>query len=377
MRTTADSPALLRWTRFTDNPIGTGGEKRSAQIRALVEAAGFVVADMHPPPSVPRARAWWAGLRWRLRLGRHASVDGAGPGLLGYRAVFYREALARHPGPRLLLWETTYDTVLPCLARAAGFRIIALPHNLEAFVSEAAFADPRHQVLTDLAAEVDRLGRADVIFTIAKEERWLLQSRGLEPHYLPFFPDPVLAADCAAIRAQRASRARADGTVPGPLLLLGSAFNPATARGMQLQLAWLRQGGLPPAGAVVVGPQTERVLAAVAFPGVQLRGGLTQPALRELLESCSALLIHTVGGAGAVTRIPEALLAGIPVIANTNAARDQHGRPGVHVYDDPAEFCRLAAQPLPQPPSPTPPVAEERRFQSTLRAMAASQTPQR
>ena len=370
---TAMSPAatttLLRWTRFASNPYGTGGEKRSAQIRALCEAVGFAVADMQPPPGAIRWRARLAGMAVRWRLGRHASVDGAGTGLLGYRSLFYRDALARHRGARLLLWETTYDSILPALARKAGYRVVALPHNLESLVSEAAFADPRHDVLPGLTAEIDRLGLADAVFTISKEERWLLEARGLGPHYLPFYPDPVLEAACGRIRRARLAQAQPEGRIAGPLLLVGSAFNPATERGMRWQLQQLREGGGSTPGVIVIGPQTETRLADLAGTEVRFLGSVAWESLAQQLSICSALLIHTIGGAGAVTRIPEALLAGVPVVANGNAARDQYGTPGVHVYDDPAGFRALVRAALPMPPPPPAPEAAEVRFQSELRRL--------
>lgn len=363
-------PTLLRWTRFASDPYGTGSEKRSAQIHALCEAAGFAVADMHPPSAVPRWRAWLAGLPVRWQLGARASVDRAGVGLLGYRALFYREALARHSGARVLLWETTYDTLLPKLARAAGFRIVALPHNLEALVSEAAFADAAYDVFRDLGAEIARLGLADAIFTIAKEERWLLETRGLHPHYLPYYPDPELEEDRRRIRDARLARAHSDGCIAGPLLLIGSAFNPATERGMRWQLEQLRAAGQLAAGVVVVGPQTDARLADCTASGLRLLGSVPRDVLAQQMATCSAVLIHTFGGAGAVTRIPEALVAGVPIIANANAARDQYGTPGVHVYDDAAGFCTFTRAALPIPPSPSRPAAEG-LFQSVLQRLVS------
>jgi hypothetical protein len=365
----AATPTLLRWTRFASNPYGTGGEKRSAQILALCEAAGFAVTDMQPPSANTRWRARLAGMLIRWRLGRHVSVDDAGAGLLGYRSLFYRDALARHRGARILLWETTYDSILPTLARAEGYRIVALPHNLESLVSEAAFADPGHDVLTGLTMEIRRLHLADAIFTISKEERWLLEARKLAPHYLPFYPDPALAGACSRIRNARVAQVQADGSIAGPLLLVGSAFNPSTERGMRWQLEQLRAAGWPAAGVVVIGPQTETRLAEFAVPGVRILGGVTWEELTRHLTTCSAMLIHTFGGAGAVTRIPEALLAGVPVIANSNASRDQYGTPGVHVYDDPAGFQALIRASLPIPPPPPRPVSAEVRFQSELRRL--------
>jgi len=370
----SDIPPLLRWTRFASDPHGTGPEKRSAQIKALCSEAGYSIEDLDANGTFSRARIWWAGIQARRRFGALASVDRAGAGLLGYRTLLYRRALDAHRGTRVLLWETTYDTVLPTLAKAAGYHVIALPHNLESLVTEAAFAQSTYDPSVDLAAEVRRLALADALFTISKEERWFLEARGLSPHYLPYFPDAALAHECAAIRKTRLDRTNAQGAVTGPLLLLGSAFNPATARGMSAQLQWLADGPARPE-IIVAGPQTETALSAHAAPHVRIRGRVDRATLVEIMGQCSALLIHTTGGAGAVTRIPEALLAGIPVVANANAARDQYGVAGVHVYDSPSEFRELVRAPLPIPPPPSAPVLAITRFQTEIsRLVTASQS---
>jgi hypothetical protein len=135
---------------------------------------------------------------------------------------------------------------------------------------------------------------------------------------------------------------------------------------MRHQLQWLRAAGSPSAEVVVVGPQTDVVLAEFATPRVRILGGVSRERLVDLLETSSALLIHTYGGGGAVTRIPEALLSGLPVIANSNAARDQHGTRGVHTYETAAEFAALAALPPPIPPAPPAPLSACRLFQDTL-----------
>ncbi len=363
---TSSSPTLLRWTRFSSDSHGTGSAKRTAQVRALCMQAGYTVADMRPPATVSRARTWIGGLSMRARFGANASVDHAGTGLLGYRSAFYRDALAKHDGARVLLWETTYDTLLPTLAREAGYKIIALPHNLEALVSDQVFADAAYDPFADLSGEVKRLALADSVFTISKEERWLLEARGLSPYYLPYFPDATFAGECLRIRAKRESIADARGCINGPLLLVGSAFNPATARGMKEQLRWLKKSRLPANGIVVVGPKSDVVLADEQVPGIQILGEVSRARLVELQETCSALLIHTYGGAGAVTRIPEALLSGLPIISNPNAARDRYDTPGVHVYETPDEFIQLTQNALPVPPTPARALQSEARFEAEL-----------
>lgn len=360
---------ILRWTRFDSDSHGTGPEKRTAQITELIAAAGLEAEMMRPPAAFPRWRTWLAGLAARRRFGARASVDRAGIGLLGYRTLFYGDAIARHRGARVLLWETTYDTLLPEMAKADGFRIVAAPHNLEALVSEQVFADSAYDPTDDLGAEVQRLALASAVFTIAKEERWFLEARGLAPDYLPYFPDTVLARECAAVRARRAARVGARGEITGPLLLLGAAFNPATARGMQAQLAWLAELGQDAPPVIVAGPQTDTLLASFRSPRVELLGRVSRERLVDLLVACSAMLIHTNGGAGAVTRIPEALLSGVTLIANPNAARDQHGTAGVAEYSTPAEFHTLCRGPHHLPPAPAAPVAAASRFQAQLRTL--------
>lgn len=368
-------PALLRWTRFASKADGTGPEKRSAQIAELVRNAGYAVRDMVPPSSAPRFPRMLAGLKARLAHGPLASVDRAGAGLLGFRSHFYGQALATHTGLKVLLWETTYDDVLPALARAAGFRVIALPHNLESLVSDAVFRDGGYNPAPDLAAEIRRLRRADKVFTIAREERWLLEAAGLEPGYLPFFPTGELATECSRLWERRQHSAAPNGTVSGPLLLLGSAFNPATARGMQLQLEWLASDPTSPREIVIAGGDTDRHFAAFAGSRIRVLGSVSREKLLELYAGCSALLIHTRGGAGAVTRIPEALAAGVPVIVNSNGARDQHGAAGVHVYENAGEFLRLTRSELPLPPTPAWPSSQVDAFHDTLRKFATASFP--
>lgn len=364
--TAAPRPRLLRWTRFASDPFGTGPEKRSAQIWDLAQSAGYEVSDMRPPASFPRLATWTAGIRAVWRHGRLASVDRAGAGLLGFRSNFYRQALDAHTGARVLLWETTYDDVLPALAHDRGFRVIALPHNLEARVTDRAFHTPGYDPTEDLVAEVRRLGRADAVFTISHEEGSFLGSHGVPATYLPYFPTGPLAVECAEIRARRAK------TPPhgGPLLVLGSAFNPATARGMQRQLDWL-SASAPDRQVVVAGPDSDRMFGPRASATTRVLGKISRPQLVELLATCTGLLVHTEGGAGAATRIPEALAAGVPVIANPNGARDQDGSPGVHVYQTREEFLRFATSSLPLPPAPALSSAASEQFAGALRRLAA------
>ena len=363
---------ILRWSRFAPDPYGSGGEKRTVQLTELLEDCGIATNVMRPPAALPRLRTWWAGFRSRLRHGSNASVDGAGIGLLGYRTLFYRRALAEHTGARVLWWETTYDDILPDLARAAGYRVIAVPHNLESLVSDRVFRGVTHDRSAALGAEVQRLARADAVFTISREERWFLESQGIKADYLPFYVPRAIAADCARVRAARATRANTSPTTRGPVVLLGSAFNPATERGMRRQLEHLAaSSAFSSTEIVIAGRDTERFFGSLRGDRIRVAGTLDQPRLEELMVEAAALLVHTEGGAGALTRIPEALAAGVPIIANANAARDQYGTPGVYVYETGEELNALVRARLPMPPAPPKPEAAEQRLVAVVRELAA------
>ena len=367
--------SVLRWTRFASNPFGTGPEKRSAQIADLVRSAGLELVDITMSENVSRVSAWCSGLGIRLRQGGHASVDKAGIGLLGYRQQMYAQALAKHTGTKVLLWETTYDDLLPTLARAHGYRVVAIPHNLESLVSDSVFRDKNYEPCLDLAAEINRLRLADHIFTISREERWLLEARGLQPNYLPYFPTGALADECARLRTLRQQKSAVGGFVDSPILIMGSAFNPATARGMRLQLEWLGLDRTKQTNIVIAGPETDRIFSDFASPHVTILGAVSREKLVELLGNCAALLVHTFGGAGAVTRIPESLLAGVPIITNSNGARDQYDTTGVYVYETKDEFIKLIGAQLPIPPTPAQPTAAIERFGSTLRRLTEEVMP--
>jgi hypothetical protein len=99
---------------------------------------------------------------------------------------------------------------------------------------------------------------------------------------------------------------------------------------------------------------------------------VTDEALFELLAEARGLLVHQDRGAGALSRITEALVAGVPVIANRIAARSTRGYQGVSVYDTPEELRSLiAAAGFQALPSLPPPREAMDRFRRTLAELAS------
>ena len=86
------------------------------------------------------------------------------------------------------LWENTQDLPSLYMMKAAGAKIIAYPHNLESLVPTQVDLTTHKQSPYWLYEEVKRLKLCDEVYTISKEETWLLQLFGINAKYFPYYP---------------------------------------------------------------------------------------------------------------------------------------------------------------------------------------------
>ncbi len=199
--------------------------------------------------------------------------------------------------------------------------IIAVCHNLES-LSTAQVANS-HQ-LNLLCKEIEVLGQCDLVITISREETFLLQNLGINAVYLPYYP-PAKARDrLSAIRNLR------KGTEKQHFLLLGTANNLATRQGMLTFIkAWEDLGlGSNDKQLLVAGYGTDK-LERYRTEGVRYLGQLTDDGLDSLLQTIKCCICYQEQAAGALTRISEMLFAGIPIVANSHAARTYYNQYGV------------------------------------------------
>ena len=112
----------------------------------------------------------------------------------------------------------------------------------------------------------------------------------------------------------------------------------------------------------IAGYGTEVLAEYCQQANFNLIGSVAPEKLNYLLSNTQAILVHQQAGVGALTRIPEMLIAGIPVIANANACRSAFGYSGVHCYDTQEELEALMKNHLEVPPIIPRPHAAEKRF---------------
>jgi hypothetical protein len=80
------------------------------------------------------------------------------------------------------------------------------------------------------------------------------------------------------------------------------------------------------------------------------------------MASSEKAVVFQTRGSGALTRIPELLLAGLPVICNPHAARSAQQYDGVEIFDTDEELVSLLNARAPMPVPPDRPVQAEERL---------------
>lgn len=340
-----------------------GGTRRSNQLVELIGRAGFGVKLL--PGQAGVLERHLRGLELLLARGFRLRPTRLRLANAGRAYAAFKRALADLEGPRLLIWETTYRHVAAHLAGRLGCRLIAVPANLESLVPGQADPYTGAKGLASLSRELQLLSRADAVFTISREEEWLLRTLGVEAWYLPYFPAAPLEEHLIEVRGARKGVARTR------FLVLGSAVNPPTRSGTIALLADLHEfRGRMPFAVDIVGAGTEQLAPSVTHDDFTVHGAVSPEKLDHLLLSARAAIVHQAPSSGALTRIPELLLAGIPVLANENACRSAWTYPGLYPYADGAGLQALMASDQPEPPRPERPARAEQRFIDCIRRFA-------
>ena len=323
-------------TKFKLDPFFDGGSKRSVQIREVLERNGIPYVDdaFVLPKNAPKVQL----VKWAFRaiafihryypkkavksLSRYIY-------LVKYYALRIPIVLDKYKDQHVVfLWENTNDRDMLYLLKATGHHVIGMPHNIESLV--------RGRSIAALGAEVANLKHCDLVFTISKEEAWLLRLLGLNTHYLPYFPPHEVESFLRSVRRERERRTPSSCK---KFALLGSATNIPTRSGMQALVDFAATQNLP-FELIIAGYGTES-LKQVSHPRIVFRGTLSNEELEKLLMEIDGVVIYQPPTTGALTRIPEMLLAGIPVFANFDAARNYFGITGIEQYNTFDELFEL------------------------------------
>lgn len=259
---------------------------------------------------------------------------------------FYRQQIAELGKPAVCIVEHPGFAGIVSINQQLGIPTIICAQNVESLDGVAPLRSDQeretYQAALAFAYEFRVLARCDYRFFISKVETGLVGGLGAPSHYYPYLPVGEIRNALEKTRAQRASSPAEKGL----FLLLGTTGHTTTRHAFEWFLANIRQRGLPSGARVVVcGQGTESLLpAGAALPHVELRGWVSQEELESLLQRVDAVLIPHTTGFGALTRLPEMALAGIPTIVSDHAGQAIDLPPGVVVVSNDWEDWRRAMQ---------------------------------
>lgn len=352
----------LHYGRFLNAEARHGGTRRSQQIREILERNGVHVGNVALESDRRRTRfARAAGIvRGVIASPLREIPSIRRPSGLYHRAMADLSLRSAPPGLPVV-WEggpgeTFYGG---WAAQKHGHRVVAAPQNFDSLTPGMASAWTGRQSPDWLEEELSELRHADAIFVLSSHDRWLLSLYDVHADVLPYYPPADVRDHLLDLRRERSARS----DIRTSVLALGTMGSEPTARGFR-DLLGLIEGSSrlqsTAASIVIAGYGTELLRSAFQRSGAHVVGTVSEPDLDALQRDARALLVHYVPAPGALTRIPEALLAGIPVVANRHAARGYESMSGVHVYESPDELAELLAADLPEPDIPAPPTAEGR-----------------
>ena len=329
---------IVRHSKFASNPFGDGGSKRSAQIEELLKSGSLKYEnnDFLLPKGLSKFQLFRLSIRairfirknigWKSYPSLKSRI-----GAIKHFALRIPVIIDKYNGKNAcFVWESTVsgNYSYPYLMKAAGAKVIAVPHNLESVVPTQKDSQTGAVAPKWFYNEVERLKKCDAVFAISKEETWILRLFGVNAYYLPYYPPQEAFDYLLQIREKRAAREDNDEK---KFLLLGSATNVPTQNGMQSMIDAVssdkRQFSVAVAG---YGTDSLRI---ADNSDVKFLGALSSEQLETALVETDAVLIYQPPTSGALTRISEMLVAGVPVFVNFNAARDYHNVEDVNVYE--------------------------------------------
>jgi hypothetical protein len=336
------SNKVLRQTIFNSDPSGHGGEKRTAQISELLKINNIeyllVPSLIKQKLSFHLIQSLILSIKLNFQILGRLKTFGSGSNFL---KRIYHSALIINSIKELsfstlpvFLWEGTksQNYIYPLYYKKLKYRVIGIPHNLESLVPGGKSEITQKESPGWLSEEIEMLRLCDIVFTISSEENLLLKQFRINSHYLPYHPSGDTLNHLLQIRSVREER-KVNEQVR-KLLLLGSVINEPTRLGMIDRIDWFIHSKIQNCRLIIAGYSSENLKVHINDKeNIELEGSVSAEKLFEILKDVDAVLIHQVASSGALTRISEMLIAGIPVLVNPVCARSFYNRDGVNIYE--------------------------------------------
>ena len=350
---------IFSFSGFRPNPWGHGGEKRTHQIDCTLLKGGLsakgnlfdVVGSASGLKKEKKILCIMQGMDCiRRHFGYWRAVKMANNSRYLLEIGYFKTSLRKlsEPEPHVILWENTTSRYwyVPFIANEMGYKVVALPQNLESMVPGQKSKISGTVSPYWLNEEIAALRKCDIVFCISRYDQWLLQILGIDADYFPYYPEDEILSFLSSIRNQRKSH-----NVPAnKLVLFGTVHNRPTLEGMKEIIEILEQRNIEFS---IAGYGTEELRDFVRYPEKStVLGSVESECLSELLVCAACVLVHQQYSSGCLTRIMELLIAGVPVVANPAAARNYENVDGVYIYNNTDELEAILDSTMPVPAFP-------------------------
>lgn len=360
---------IFRDTEHTNTTKTTGAVRRTQQLFKLLEQTHAKVVDVvdydNKNSNIKLASRWFNSIDFLLKSDYSSSRSSTTLGRVGDRLFSYKQHLAQQ-SPDLIIWEHTNFQVSPTIGKRHNIPVIACPHNIEALVTNGPRRSfEKQDAYQNLAAELQGYRDTNAVFTISRYDSWLLAQFGIDSNYLPYYPAPDIEAELLTIRQQRELQPQNHR-----IFVPGSAFYRPIYIGMLEILKALEPICIASGITVdIAGYGSEKLAKEFNCEQFVFHGSISNQKFQTLQANCMACLVQQQSGTGAITRIPEMLIAGIPVICNPMAARSAETYDGVHIYESTENLTQLLHNSLPMPSAPSKPAQAEQAFIHTVKKL--------
>jgi len=374
-------PVIKSFTIFNPNPFGHGAERRTAQLVEILDSEGFkwsklTTGEDNNNWSLPYLNKFLKLLLLNLKLLLILRIFPSLKRILKNTWLYSHFEgileISKKKIPQVVLWEVSkmeFSFIVPYFKKR-GAKIIAIPHNLESLVPGQKSGLTNRLTPRWFMEEIRILSKCDKVFTISKEETLLLRQFHIDANYLPYFPCNQTYKYLLNIRKERQNSAQND-IVKKQILMLGSAINPPTKKGMIDRIDFFSKITNTAYEILIAGFGVDTLIdnALSEDCPVRILGQISDEYLSELFIKIDAVLIHQEPSSGALTRIPECLVAGIPVIADFNSSRNYFGIDGLYTYYSDEQMITSILTEKAIPKIPIKPVFEYTQFLNTLKSL--------
>lgn len=312
---------VVFFSRFKIQENGGGGMRREAQLAEIFSPLNYTfISSMDFTWTPPRFFKIRNVINGRLKYWKKDLIS-----FLEIADQFSRYWAKRVTNSieLVLIDDPIFFSPLVKKLNSLGIPIVALCQNIES-LSKSQINENNQKRL--LLQELDILGRCELIITISLEETVFLNNLGYSTSFLPYYPVETIKNQLLDIRETRESSDK------NGILIHGTINNLVTRDGMEEVIHfWNKQSvefDLPLL--FVAGYGTEKIQHICKSEKIRFLGALNDNDLNQLMTHIMAGICYQSSGAGALTKISEMLIAGIPVMANVQASRTYINTEGVY-----------------------------------------------